>query len=394
MSGKKNSRSRSAARRKTSRPGDRQRIKLLLAALFVVGFLILCLVVLGHLRQTYHSVPPPPIVPEVVESPDRSSLILDIQLELDSTLWRAGVPFDRLRIVADAEKVSYEVRAGMPAEKVLTELAERLIALSPDARLDLSTPQKTMTIRHGGEVLFRIRFLEDEKKVLPPAPKPKLAIIVDDLGADLGTAKALLKIDLPLTFAVMPHVGKSREVAQLAHSRKREVMLHIPMEPQSYPAADPGRGALFNRLSRRELEERMAGYLKEIPHVVGGNNHMGSSFTENQDGMAVVFESLGKRKLFFIDSRTTPRSVAPGVARQAGIPFAARDVFLDNVRDVEAISREIRKLAGLARRNGQAIGICHPYPQTIEALSREAETLRMQGIEVVPASSLVRPPSS
>jgi hypothetical protein len=116
---------------------------------------------------------------------------------------------------------------------------------------------------------------------------------------------------------------------------------------------------------------------------------MGSRLTEQVDSMAAVLEVLQERGLFFVDSRTSAASVAAEEARRIGMPSALRDVFLDNVREVPAIAREIRKLAGMARRRGSAVGICHPYPETLAALRQEAEVLRQQGIEVVPVSQLL-----
>jgi hypothetical protein len=171
-------------------------------------------------------------------------------------------------------------------------------------------------------------------------------------------------------------------------------MLHIPMEPHSYPAADPGPGALFAGMAPETVKQKVRDYLQRVPHTVGGNNHMGSRYTELRPGMAAVLEVMRSENLFFVDSRTSARSVAVDEARRAGVSFAARDVFLDNVREVDAIAREVRKLAGLARRRGQAIGICHPYPQTIAALRQEAAVLRSQGVLVVPASSLVSKPDN
>jgi hypothetical protein len=105
--------------------------------------------------------------------------------------------------------------------------------------------------------------------------------------------------------------------------------------------------------------------------------------------MEVVLAAMKETGLFFVDSRTTGHSVAFSEARRAGVPAAARDLFLDNEQDVEQISREIRKLAVLAGRKGQAVGICHPYEQTLEALRREAPYLKQQGIEIVPVSQLL-----
>jgi hypothetical protein len=66
-----------------------------------------------------------------------------------------------------------------------------------------------------------------------------------------------------------------------------------------------------------------------------------------------------------------------------------RDLFLDNVAEVEAVIHEIRRLADKARQNGGAIGICHPYPETIKALQRELPKLAAQGVEFVRVGDLV-----
>jgi polysaccharide deacetylase 2 family uncharacterized protein YibQ len=67
-----------------------------------------------------------------------------------------------------------------------------------------------------------------------------------------------------------------------------------------------------------------------------------------------------------------------------------RDVFLDNVAEVNAIAREIRRLESKARKQGMAIGICHPYPETLEALRRELPGLEARGVTIVPVSVLLQ----
>jgi polysaccharide deacetylase 2 family uncharacterized protein YibQ len=130
--------------------------------------------------------------------------------------------------------------------------------------------------------------------------------------------------------------------------------------------------------------------LARIPYVAGTNNHMGSRFTEDARALAPVMESLGEKGLFFIDSRTTGQSRVPEVAARFGVPTMSRDVFLDNLAEVDAIAREILRLEGKARRQGMAIGICHPYPETLEALRRELPGLAERGINIVPVSLLLR----
>ncbi len=392
MSGKKRKSNSSPRRKKSVRRKDRQQLKVVVATLFISGFLVLCLVVLAHLRHNLRS--RPPVAPPVAEKPvpDRFTLVSEIQLEVDSALWRAGVPFDRLQIVTRQETIRYEIKSVMPPRAVFDDLAGRLRDLSPLVEVQWSKPGKQLTIAYDRVPMFMLDFYDEFEKIPPVRPRPRVAIIIDDLGQDVATARDLLDINLQLTFSVMPHTENARQVAELAHRRGREVMLHIPMEPLNYPVADPGADALFVGMPRKTVQQKVRSYLQQVPHVAGANNHMGSRYTEVQPDMSAVLDVLRSKQLFFVDSRTSARSVAAGAARQAGVSFAARDVFLDNVRDVEAIAREVRKLAGLARRRGQAIGICHPYPQTIAALRREAGLLRSQGVEVVPASSLVAEP--
>jgi hypothetical protein len=223
-----------------------------------------------------------------------------------------------------------------------------------------------------------------------PAGSPgRVAIIMDDLGRDLASARELLAIDLPVTFAVLPMESHSAEVAEMAHAGGREVLIHLPMQPQGYPDVDPGDAPLLVGQRPEDIRERIALYRQRVPQAVGGNNHMGSRFTEDRAGMAVVLEEMRQEGLFFVDSLTSGRSVAFDEARRQGIPAAERDLFLDNEREVGSIAREIRRLAELGRRQGGAVGICHPHPQTLQALRQEAAYLRRQGIEVVPVSQLL-----
>jgi polysaccharide deacetylase 2 family uncharacterized protein YibQ len=167
-------------------------------------------------------------------------------------------------------------------------------------------------------------------------------------------------------------------------------MLHVPMEPQGFPVVDPGDDALLVNLPPAELHARLTALLGEVPHVAGINNHMGSRFTEDERSMTAVMAVLRERGLYFVDSLTSGNSVGTATARQAGVPSLRRDVFLDNVVEVAAIAGEIRRLAAKAARNGSAVGICHPYPETIMALRQELPVLARQGVKFVPVSTLLK----
>ncbi|MEW6615334.1 MAG: divergent polysaccharide deacetylase family protein [Thermodesulfobacteriota bacterium] len=218
----------------------------------------------------------------------------------------------------------------------------------------------------------------------------KIAIIIDDLGYNNGNAEELLKIDAPLTFSIFPQGPYSKSLAQKAHTRGRDVILHLPMEPYEYPPKNPGDGTLLLDMDNEELLKKLETDIGAVPFIKGVNNHMGSKFTEDKEKMRVVLNELEKRGLFFLDSRTSKNTVGYSVAKEMGLKVAERNIFLDNNQDLKSINAQIYKLAKLSLKNGSAIGIGHPHPATIKALKQMIPELKAKGIEVVPVSQLVK----
>lgn len=223
----------------------------------------------------------------------------------------------------------------------------------------------------------------------PAEDRPRAAIIIDDLGNSIEMAEKFLGLDAELTCSILPHTRYQCEIAESAAKRGREVMLHLPMEPNEYPEIDPGAGALLTHMSPDERIEQLKADLEAVPHVKGVNNHMGSKMTAMFDQMNQIFTVLKKRELFFIDSLTTAASQCRSSARLFNISFAERDVFLDHVRSREAISEKIRELISVAEINGSAVAICHPYEITYKTLAAELEEIKRR-LKLVPASRLVR----
>jgi len=162
------------------------------------------------------------------------------------------------------------------------------------------------------------------------------------------------------------------------------------MEPQGYPQQRLEENGLLVAYSAGEIAARTEALLAAVPAAVGANNHMGSRFTEQEEKMLPVLQALKDRGMFFIDSRTTPRSVGATLAGNLGVKTATRNVFLDNEQDVTAIRRQLFAAAEMARRKGGIIAICHPHPSTIKALQAAMPELKQSGIRFVAAGELVR----
>ncbi len=225
-----------------------------------------------------------------------------------------------------------------------------------------------------------------QRRVLKPG---SVAIVIDDMGASLQELATLTNLKVPLTFSVIPQLPHATEVAEAAHARGYEVMLHIPMEPKGYPQRKLEKDGLLISLSDEEIARQLRRYLELVPHAVGANNHMGSRFTEDTSRMLPVMQLLKQKGLFFLDSKTTSLSVGYSLAHELGMKSASRNVFLDNVQEVGAIRAQLQLLAQVARKRGSAIAIGHPHKATIEALTQALPLLSAQGITFVKLSQVV-----
>lgn len=231
-----------------------------------------------------------------------------------------------------------------------------------------------------------------EKPVALPAGRlPRVAIIIDDVGYHRKIDREMMGLGIPLTCAILPESEFGTEMAALAIRKGLEVMLHQPMEPDEYPEVDPGPGALLAAMTPDERIARLKANLDELPGVKGVNNHMGSKLTAMSDEMNQVFTVLKQRGLFFIDSRTTAATQARASARLFKVPFAERDVFLDNIRTRESIQNQIEELINIAEIHGRAVGIGHPHEITYEVLKEMLPSLKTR-VDLVPASSIVAVP--
>ena len=216
---------------------------------------------------------------------------------------------------------------------------------------------------------------------------PRLAVIVDDMGNDRAADDAALALPYPLTMSVLPHLPLSAQIADAATRRGDEVMLHLPMQPDS-EIAPAETIELRPGMPSSEVRSMLAAMLATVPHASGVNNHEGSKATADAPLMDALMQALHERGLFFIDSRTTSSTVAYDVARRYDVRAASRKVFLDDSLDPKAIENQIELAAHYATRGGEAIAIGHPHPQTVEALREMLPRIQRRGVQLVFASDV------
>ncbi len=226
-----------------------------------------------------------------------------------------------------------------------------------------------------------------------PAPlaggRPLIALVIDDMGMDRKRTARAAALKGPLTLSYLTYAGDLLKQTEKAKANGHELMLHMSMEPDS-DAVDPGPNVLLLSLGPKELKRRLNWGLDRFNTFVGVNNHMGSKFTENERGMTVVLEEIKKRGLLFLDSRTSGRTVGAKLARRLGVPFAERNIFIDNDLNEEAIMARLAETERLAKRNGFAIAIGHPREATLNALTKWLGDIEARGFVLTPVSALIK----
>lgn len=222
------------------------------------------------------------------------------------------------------------------------------------------------------------------------ADTPRVAIIIDDLGYHMANGRRAIELPGAVTFSFLPGSPRARVLADHAHQRGKEVLLHLPLQANT-DDAEPELWEIGIDMSRERLSTVFNEALRSVPHVTGINSHRGSLMTRHPGHMQWLMEEIQDHEhLFFIDSYTHHESVALQIANEAGVDAVRRDVFLDPDRSPETVAREFERMKTLARKRGRVVAIAHPYPATLDLLERELPRLLEEGFELVSVSELVR----
>lgn len=231
----------------------------------------------------------------------------------------------------------------------------------------------------------------------PETDKPKkkftitnrMAIVIDDIGYDLSPLNEILLMDIPITIAILPYCQHSKEAAERAMRKGKEILLHLPMEPHGYPEKDPGVGTLFLGMKNEEILNQLEKDIDAVPYISGVNNHMGSRFMENEEKVEIVFNCLKRKNLFFLDSLTTKKSKGRQIAKKIGERYVSRDVFIDNDHDFGETYERLIQIIEAKDRWRSIIVTGHPYMSTIQAIREALPLFEDKGITIVPLSDLV-----
>jgi polysaccharide deacetylase 2 family uncharacterized protein YibQ len=229
---------------------------------------------------------------------------------------------------------------------------------------------------------------EPDPVYLPPlGERPILAILIDDGGYSMETAKSLASLGMPMTWAIIPYTPHAKETAQYAASKNIPYIVHMPMQAVSDKSGGEyiiGKGMASDAV-KKKTEEAIA----SLPGAVGMNNHRGSLATSDKGAMAPLMEVLKAHNMIFVDSRTHAKSVAYDVAVQNGVKALKNNCFIDGTADVSAMQKRFDEAARTAEKRGSAVAICHFRPATLKFLTGLAKKKDSLSVRLVTIPEMV-----
>jgi uncharacterized protein len=224
-----------------------------------------------------------------------------------------------------------------------------------------------------------------------PAPqnqnqKAKIVIVIDDMGVNVRDSREVLRrLPSSITLAFLPYGQQQTDILSQAVAQGFDIILHQPMQPLGNENA--GENILEVQDAPEILVQKLNANLAKVPMARGLNNHMGSRFTQDEEGLFILMDFLQTHNLYFLDSLTTPKSKAAQMARQKNIPVRVRDVFLDDTATLEHTRFQLHQLKQIATQNGLAIAIGHPKETTLQAVEEFIKSLENNPtIEIIPLS--------
>lgn len=294
-------------------------------------------------------------------------------------------------LIWEQSLMKIQVSRSLPFSLIEGNFRRSLSILGKPVSIRSSPISETLQleVKVQDRITHQLSFILPKPSIIRSGIRPKVAIVIDDLGGENKLSHEFLHLDLPLTFSILPFTPYSKTLAMEAHRRGKEIILHLPMEPYGYPKIKPGEGTLLQEMDEEELLHQLSKDIEAVPYIKGVSNHMGSRLMEDHEKMRIVFSELKRRGLFFLDSRTTPQTIGLQTAISLGLRAMERSLFIDHSPEEEDIKQRLERLAQFSLSTGKAIGIGHPHPSTLRSLKEMIPKMRDKGIEIVPLSSLM-----
>jgi len=282
----------------------------------------------------------------------------------------------------------------IPPTHVLGKIKEAIIKNTAIAKFSVG---KIQSKKNNKEEVLTFEFYFKKLKIYKLTLKKKIitskiALVLDDWGYNKKVFDASLDITVPITYAILPNLPYSAEIANRLNKLGHEFILHLPMEPKEITGAPLEENTLLSSMSKEEILTILQNDIANLSGLKGINNHMGSKATENEYLMDIVLDEIKQNKLYFLDSYTGTKSIVEKIAKHKNIPFLKRDVFIDIKDTKKSIKQQLLEAKKISETTGEAIAIGHAKYLTILMLKQIIPQFKKEGIEFVYLSDFLDKP--
>jgi len=247
-------------------------------------------------------------------------------------------------------------------------IAQELESLKPFESVDVAKPKQEKTVQANIPSVVIVEKEVIQKPVsLAMESAYGIALVLDDVGYDLTAVERILALSVPVAISILPGSPFAQQAAALAKQSGQVVMLHLPMQPTDV-SLRMNDDFLQATMPEQVVRDTFLRHLDSIPYVEGVNNHMGSKLTQLDAHMNWVMQVCREKSLFFIDSRTSAKSVVAKVAEKAGVAWASRSIFLDHDMSLESMQKAWQRARTCAKKKLACIVIAHPRAKTVTFL--------------------------
>ena len=333
---------------------------------------------------------PPSVQEKRVLSPEEQQQVSMALDTFNQTLSQLDKEYQDKVKARNEQNKDIDITADMPQEE-LDKLYEEELPnnIIDDSEEEISPEQ----LSEGYHVYNRKANVKDFNIIPKYKPayfgdKAVIAVVIDDMGIAKKRTSDIISLQAPLTAAFLTYGANLDQQVQEAKKAGMEIMLHAPMEP--YSKIDLAPDMLTVQMDAKVIQEKLKSMIEKFDNIKGINNHMGSKFTENKEKMSAVMQVLKEKDLFFLDSKTTPKSVGKELAQQYGVSYATRHVFIDNKNQKDYILKQLGIAERIAKKNGYAVAIGHPKSETYLALKEWLPSLKDKNIKIIPLSQIAK----
>jgi len=234
----------------------------------------------------------------------------------------------------------------------------------PSVFKDYKEDTNITSIEQNEIVVSKPEVIQKKKIVSPANNKPMLAIIIDDVS-NRSHVRKIQNINYPITMSFLPPTPRHKNSATIAQGIKVH-MIHLPLEAGNRKYEEINTLHVGDSLAK--IDARIK-YLRDLyPHTLYTNNHTGSKFTADEVSMDRLTKTLKKYNFYYIDSRTTAKTVIKKYAKKYNLHYMSRNVFIDNIQDKQYIIKQLKSAIKIAKKKGFAIAIGHPHTMTLQTL--------------------------